>query len=72
MALKKPSDFFGKDSNKKETLVSKENQIPENFDAYKDNLKNVKVLNEFTENFGAFSENIEKINLLEETNFQNL
>lgn len=68
MALKKPSDFFGKDSNnKKETLVSKEQKIPENFDAYKDNLKNVKVLNEFTENFGAFRENIEKINLLEES-----
>ena len=65
MALKKPSDFFGNNSdNKKEILVSKEQQIPENFDAYKDNLKNVKVLNEFTENFGSFSENIEKINLL--------
>ena len=67
MALKKPSELFGKDSNKKETLVSKEQQIPENFDAYKDNLKNVKVLNEFTDNFGSFSENIEKINLLEES-----
>jgi hypothetical protein len=67
VALKKPSDFFGKDSSKKETLVSKENQIPENFDAYKDNLKNVKVLNEFAENFGSFSENIEKINLLEKS-----
>jgi len=68
VALKKPSDFFDKNSsNKKEVLVSKEQKIPENFDAYKDNLKNVKTLNEFTENFGAFSENIEKINLLEES-----
>ena len=62
MALKKPSDFFKKDSNDKG-----EQKVPENFSVYKNNIKNVEVLNEFAENFGSFSENIEKINLLEKS-----
>ena len=62
MALKKPSDFFKKDSNDKG-----EQKVPENFSVYKNNIKNVEALNEFADNFGSFSENIEKINLLEKS-----
>ena len=67
MALKKPSDFFGKKSDNKETLVFTEENLPEKFDAYKNNLNNIEVLKEFTENFGSFSENIAKVQALEET-----
>jgi hypothetical protein len=68
VALKKPSDFFGKDSNnKKETIVSQDQVIPESINAYKDNLKNIQTLNEFTENFGSFADNIAKINDLEKS-----
>ena len=67
MALKKPSDFFGKKSENKETLVFTEENLPEKFDAYKNNLNNIEVLKEFTENFGSFSENIAKVQALEET-----
>ena len=35
MALKKPSDFFGKKPDDKETLVFTEEVLPEKFDAYK-------------------------------------
>lgn len=67
MALKKPSDFFGKKSENKETLVFSEERLPEKFDAYKNNLNNIEVLKEFTENFGSFSENIARVQALEET-----
>ena len=54
MALKKPSEFFRKNNNKKEEIAT---SLPENLSEYKSNLKNIEVLNEFTENFGSFAEN---------------
>ena len=63
MSLKKPTEFFGKNNNKKEEIVT---NLPENLGEYKSNLKNIEVLNEFTENFGSFADNITKINTLEE------
>ena len=63
MSLKKPTEFFGKNNNKKEEIAT---NLPENLGEYKSNLKNIEVLNEFTENFGSFADNITKINTLEE------
>ena len=63
MSLKKPTEFFGKNNNKKEGITT---NLPENLGEYKSNLKNIEVLNEFTENFGSFADNITKINTLEE------
>ena len=63
MSLKKPTEFFGKNNNKKEEVAT---NLPENLGEYKSNLKNIEVLNEFTENFGSFTDNITKINTLEE------
>ena len=63
MSLKKPTEFFGKNNNKKEEVTT---SLPENLGEYKSNLKNIEVLNEFTENFGSFADNITKINTLEE------
>ena len=63
MSLKKPTEFFGKNNNKKEEIAT---SLPENLGEYKSNLKNIEVLNEFTENFGSFADNITKINTLEE------
>ena len=63
MSLKKPTEFFGKNNNKKEEITT---SLPENLGEYKSNLKNIEVLNEFTENFGSFADNITKINSLEQ------
>jgi hypothetical protein len=63
VSLKKPTEFFGKNNNKKEEIAT---NLPENLGEYKSNLKNIEVLNEFTENFGSFADNITKINTLEE------
>jgi hypothetical protein len=63
VSLKKPTEFFGKNNNKKEEITT---NLPENLGEYKSNLKNIEVLNEFTENFGSFADNITKINTLEE------
>jgi hypothetical protein len=63
VSLKKPTEFFGKNNNKKEEITT---SLPENLGEYKSNLKNIEVLNEFTENFGSFADNITKINTLEE------
>jgi hypothetical protein len=63
VSLKKPTEFFGKNNNKKEEVAT---NLPENLGEYKSNLKNIEVLNEFTENFGSFADNITKINTLEE------
>jgi hypothetical protein len=63
VSLKKPTEFFGKNNNKKEEVTT---NLPENLGEYKSNLKNIEVLNEFTENFGSFTDNITKINTLEE------
>ncbi len=65
MALKKPSDFFA--DNNEEIFLSGTQEIPEKFDAYKSNVKNIEVLNEFTEVFGSFKDNVTKIQELEVT-----
>jgi hypothetical protein len=65
VALKKPSDFFGKkpDTNQVEFLGTQ--NIPEKFDVYKSNIKNIETLNEFTEVFGSLKDNVAKIQELE-------
>lgn len=65
MALKKPTDFFGENKNNHIKLTEGVENIPENLDAYKSNLKNIETLNEFVENFGSFRDNLEKIQELE-------
>jgi hypothetical protein len=67
VALKKPTDFFAKNNNNKVNIPTGSQEIPEKFDAYKSNVKNIETLNEFTEVFGSFKENITKIELLEST-----
>ena len=67
MALKKPSELF-KDEPKKKVEVPEqlEGILPENFDAYKSNVKNIEVLNDFVSSFGTLKENIQKVDNLEE------
>ena len=67
MALKKPSELFN--DKPKKTVEAPEDfgeLLPESFDAYKSNVKNIEVLNDFVSSFGTLKENIEKVNLLEE------
>ena len=65
MAIKKPSDFFKKDTVEVSNEVRE--HLPENFNAYKDNIKNIEVLNEFVSSFGSLKENIQKVYDLEST-----
>jgi hypothetical protein len=65
VALKKPSDFFGKKDNDDTNISSGPQDIPEKFDVYKSNVKNIETLNEFTESFGSLKNNIAKIQELE-------
>lgn len=67
MALKKPSELF-KDKPKKRVEVPEQlkETLPENFDVYKSNVKNIEVLNDFVSSFGTLKENIQKIDNLEE------
>ena len=70
MALKKPSDFFGK--NKKSHLdevkesydsacPEKIEQVSEAFGTFKENLNHIKSLSDFTNTFDSFKENLEKV-----------
>jgi hypothetical protein len=67
VALKKPSELF-KDKPKKRVEVPEQlkETLPENFDVYKSNVKNIEVLNDFVSSFGTLKENIQKIDNLEE------
>lgn len=67
MALKKPSELFN-DNQKKRVEVPEqlEGTLPENFDVYKSNVKNIEVLNDFVNSFGTLKENIQKIDNLQE------
>ena len=67
MALKKPSELFNNEPKKRvEVPEQLEGTLPENFDAYKSNVKNIEVLNDFVTSFGTLRENIQKIDNLQE------
>jgi len=70
VALKKPSDFFGK--NKKTHLdevkesydsarPEKIEQVSEAFGTFKENLNHIQSLSDFTSTFDSFKENLEKV-----------
>ena len=70
MALKKPSDFFGK--NKKTHLdevkesydsacPEKIEQVSEAFGTFKENLNHIQSLSDFTSTFDSFKNNLEKV-----------
>ena len=66
MSLKKPSELFNqKPKNKIELSSYDSNSLPENFDVYKSNIKNIEILNDFTDSFGTFKDNIQKVDNLE-------
>ncbi len=67
MALKKPSELFNNEPKKKVEIPEQlEGILPENFDAYKSNVRNIEVLNDFVSSFGTLKENIQKIDNLQE------
>jgi len=70
VALKKPSDFFGK--NKKTHLdevkesydsacPEKIEQVSEAFGTFKENLNHIQSLSDFTSTFDSFKNNLEKV-----------
>jgi hypothetical protein len=71
VALKKPSDFFGKKSTFEEIqeqLVDAESQKIENlteaFQVFKTNLNNIQALSDFSSTVNGFKENFERVDLL--------
>ena len=71
MALKKPSDFFGKKSTFEEIqeqLVDAEPQKIENlteaFQVFKTNLNNIQTLSDFSSTVNGFKENFERVDVL--------
>ena len=67
MALKKPSELFNNEPKKKVEIPEQLGGIlPENFDVYKSNVRNIEVLNDFVSSFGTLKENIQKIDNLQE------
>ena len=71
MALKKPSDFFGKKSTFEEIqeqLVDAEPQKIENlteaFQVFKTNLNNIQTLSDFSSTINGFKENFERVDVL--------
>ena len=71
MALKKPSDFFGKKSafeEIQEQLVDAEPQKIENlaeaFQVFKTNLNNIQALSDFSSTVNGFKENFERVDVL--------
>ena len=71
MSLKKPGDFFKTEDKNKVEIHLQSTSLPESYDAYKSNLKNIEVLADFTESFGTLKDNTEKITSLS-TEIQNL
>ena len=71
MSLKKPGDFFNQKTKDKVEIYSQSTPLPESYDAYKSNLKNIEVLADFTESVGTLKENAERITTLS-TEIQNL
>ena len=67
MALKKPSELFNNEPKKGVEIPEQlEGILPENFDVYKSNVRNIEVLNDFVSSFGTLKENIQKIDNLQE------
>ena len=67
MALKKPSELFNNEPKKRVEIPEQlEGILPENFDVYKSNVRNIEVLNDFVSSFGTLKENIQKIDNLQE------
>jgi hypothetical protein len=62
--LKKPVDFFKTEDKNKIEIHSQSASLPESYDAYKSNLKNIEVLADFTESVGTLKENAERITTL--------
>ena len=71
MSLKKPGDFFRTEDRNKVEIYSQSASLPESYDTYKSNLKNIEVLADFTESVGTLKENTERITNLS-TEIQNL
>ena len=71
MSLKKPGDFFRTEDRNKVEIYSQSTPLPESYDTYKSNLKNIEVLADFTESVGTLKENTERITNLS-TEIQNL
>ena len=57
MSLKKPGDFFNQKTKDKVEIYSQSTPLPESYDTYKSNLKNIEVLADFTESVGTLKEN---------------
>ena len=71
MSLKKPTEFFNQKTKDKVEIYSQSASLPESYDTYKSNLKNIEVLADFTESVGTLKENTERITNLS-TEIQNL
>jgi hypothetical protein len=71
VSLKKPGDFFNQKTKDKVEIYSQSASLPESYDTYKSNLKNIEVLADFTESVGTLKENTERITNLS-TEIQNL
>ncbi len=64
MSLKKPTEFFNQKTKDKVEIYSQSASLPESYDTYKSNLKNIEVLADFTESVGTLKENAERITSL--------
>jgi len=64
VSLKKPTDFFNQKTKDKVEIYSQSASLPESYDTYKSNLKNIEVLADFTESVGTLKENAERITSL--------
>lgn len=64
MSLKKPTEFFNQKTKDKVEIYSQSASLPESYDTYKSNLKNIEVLADFTESVGTLKENTERITSL--------
>jgi hypothetical protein len=64
VSLKKPTDFFNQKTKDKVEIYSQSTPLPESYDTYKSNLKNIEVLADFTESVGTLKENTERITSL--------
>jgi hypothetical protein len=71
VSLKKPTEFFNQKTKDKVEIYSQSASLPESYDTYKSNLKNIEVLADFTESVGTLKENTERITNLS-TEIQNL
>jgi len=64
VSLKKPTEFFNQKTKDKVEIYSQSASLPESYDTYKSNLKNIEVLADFTESVGTLKENAERITSL--------